>query len=190
VPDLWINSLSINNAVMNGFMIGNEGLLIKLTKGETTLMLDQRLSTKGRFVSGIKMVPVFNQVANTVFETEKMIKAMSVEINKLHKILDHCGENHLKATANDYGSKVFGKLETYEPCDISKVKKKKTNKVWTGSSNVPGERLYLDISSIKDESFGGAKFWNLIVNDYADYFWSYFVKGTDQFKTKEVESVE
>jgi hypothetical protein len=30
--------------------------------------------------------------------------------------------------------------------------------------NVLGERLYIDISSIKERSFGGANFWALIVD--------------------------
>jgi hypothetical protein len=66
VPDLWINLFRINKAMMNGFIIGNEGVLIKLTKGETALVFDQHLNTKGCFVSGIKMVHVLNQLANTV----------------------------------------------------------------------------------------------------------------------------
>jgi hypothetical protein len=45
-------------------------------------------------MSGIKMVPVLNQVTNTVIETRKMIKPIYVEINKLHKNLGHCGETH------------------------------------------------------------------------------------------------
>jgi hypothetical protein len=141
VPDLWINSLSINNAVMNGFMIGNEGLLIKLTKGETKLVFDQRLNTKEGFLSGIKMVSVLNQVDNTDIETKKMIKNMSLEINKIHKILGHCGETHLKATDNAYGIKVFGKLEAFQSYARSKAKQKETNMIRIGSRKVPGERL-------------------------------------------------
>jgi sRNA-binding regulator protein Hfq len=64
---------------------------------------------------------------------------MSVETNKLHKILSHCGENHLEATANIHGVKVIGKIEEFESFTISKEKKKKTRKIWTGPRNVLGE---------------------------------------------------
>jgi hypothetical protein len=77
---------------MNWFMDGNEGLLMNLTKGESMLMFDEILNIKGGFVYGIKMAPVLNQVANTVVETKKTMKVMSVDIKKLHKILGHCGE--------------------------------------------------------------------------------------------------
>jgi hypothetical protein len=110
VPDFWINLVSINKDLMNGLMIENESVLIKLTNGETTLVFNQLLNTKGGFVSHIKMVPVLNQVPNDIFETKKMIKTISVEIKKLHKILEHCEETHLKVAENAYGIKVFGKL--------------------------------------------------------------------------------
>jgi hypothetical protein len=35
----------------------------------------------------------------------------------------------------------------------------------------------LDISSIKERSFSGAKFWVLIVDDYTDYCWSFVLKN-------------
>jgi transposase InsO family protein len=58
------------------------------------------------------------------------------------------------------------------------------NKNWLGSSNLPGERLYMDISSIKERSIGGAKFWALIVNDYTDYCWSFVLKNNSDLKIK------
>jgi hypothetical protein len=63
--------------MMNGFMIGNQYLLIKLTNLETMLVFNQHLNTKDGFASGIKMVPVMHQVSNTVIEIKKMIKTMS-----------------------------------------------------------------------------------------------------------------
>jgi hypothetical protein len=77
--------------------------VIKVTKGETTLVLNKLLNIKGFFVSSIKMVFVLNQVDNTAVISKSMIKTISADINKLEKILDYCGKTHLKATANDYG---------------------------------------------------------------------------------------
>jgi hypothetical protein len=129
-------------------------------------------------------------VTNTVVETKKMIKTMSVEINKVNKILGRFGKAHLKATANAYGIKVSGKLEACKSFAISKAKQKKTNKVGTKSSNVSRGIHYVDISLIKVERFGGAKFWALIVDDCTDYCWSYFVKSKDHLNTKLVELVK
>jgi hypothetical protein len=49
---------------------------------------------------------------------------------------------------------------------------------------LPGEHLYVDISSIKERSFGGAKFWALIVDDYTDYCWSSVMKNKSDIKAR------
>jgi hypothetical protein len=49
---------------------------------------------------------------------------------------------------------------------------------------LPGERLYVDISSIKERSFGGAKFWALIVDDYTDFCWSFVMNHKSDIKAR------
>jgi hypothetical protein len=49
---------------------------------------------------------------------------------------------------------------------------------------LPGERLYIDISSIKASSFSGEKFCALIVDDYSDYCWSFVMKNKLDLKTR------
>jgi hypothetical protein len=93
-------------------------------------------------------------ITKLVFETKNMINTKSIEINKLHNVIGHCGETQLKATANAYGIKVFEKLETCESCTMSNSREKKSNMIWTESRTIPEEY----INSIKDESFGREKF--------------------------------
>jgi hypothetical protein len=40
---------------------------------------------------------------------------------------------------------------------------------------VPGERLMVDISSVNVPSFGGTKFWVLVMKDCTGLCWSFFV---------------
>ena len=54
--------------------------------------------------------------------------------------------------------KLSGDFETCEECAIAKARQKNVNKEWKGGSQIPGERVYLDISSNKDVSYGGSKF--------------------------------
>jgi hypothetical protein len=49
---------------------------------------------------------------------------------------------------------------------------------------VCGERVYLDISSIRDEIHGGSCFWPLLVDDYSDYCWSIFLKNKNDLNSK------
>jgi hypothetical protein len=73
-------------------------------------------------VSDIKMIPVLNQAAHTVVQTKRMIETMPFDINKLHKVLGHCGETYLKARANAYGMKIFGKMKDCNSRAIGEAK--------------------------------------------------------------------
>jgi hypothetical protein len=42
----------------------------------------------------------------------------------------------------------------------------------------------LDISSIKDTSYGRSKFWELIVDNHTNYCWSIFLKNKSELKEK------
>ena len=80
-------------------------------------------------------------------------------------MLGNCWSDRLVKTAKIHSVKLSGEFRMCEECAIAKAWQKNVNKEWKGGSQVPGERLYLDISSIKDISYGGPKFWVLIVDD-------------------------
>jgi hypothetical protein len=61
------------------------------------------------------------------------------------------------------------KLETCEDCAIRKLMQKNAHKQWLQGRKNPGERLYIDILSIKGEIFGGSKLWALINDDCTNY---------------------
>jgi hypothetical protein len=64
----------------------------------------------------------------------------------------------LKKTTNIYGLKLKGEFKFCEDCALAKASQRNVDKGWKGGSHVPGERVYLDISSIKGESYGGSCF--------------------------------
>ena len=80
--------------------------------------------------------------------------------------------------------KLKGDLKVCTDCAIAKARQKNVNKDRKDGSQVPGERAYLDISSIRDESYGGSRFWCLLVDDYTDYCWSIFLKNKSDLKCK------
>jgi hypothetical protein len=87
----------------------------------------------------------------------------------------------IKNTAMMYGLKITGKFEVYEDCAIAKVRYKNI-KLWAGSSNTPGEWLYIEVISVQERSFGGAKFWTLNVDDCTDYCWSFVMNNESDLK--------
>jgi hypothetical protein len=68
-------------------------------------------------------------------------------------------------TGKSYGFDVVGDYKTCEACSGTKARQKNINKDWKGGTVIAGERLYVDISSIKGDSYGVSKFRALVVND-------------------------
>jgi hypothetical protein len=60
-------------------------------------------------------------------------------------------------------------------CALAKARQCTVPKETTSVTTKAGERLYIDISSTKASSFGGAKFWLLIVDQHTDFCWSAFL---------------
>jgi hypothetical protein len=90
----------------------------------------------------------------------------------------------LENTAKIHDFKLCGEFQTCEECAIAKVGQSNVNKDWKGGSQILGQRLYYDISSVIDSSYGGSKFWALIVDDYTDFCWSIFLKNKSDLKEK------
>jgi hypothetical protein len=99
-------------------------------------------------------------------------------------MIGHCGLDCLKKTAQVHGLKLKGDFKVFKDCAVAKARQKNLNKDWKGGSQVPGESVYLDISSIRDESYGGSCFWVLLVDDYTDYFWIIFLNNKSDLKSK------
>ena len=102
----------------------------------------------------------------------------TVNVNKFHELMGHPSEAKTRLVAAYYGVKLSGQFKTCSAC--AKAKAKQANvpkKLKEGKrSTVPGERLSFDIASIKAQSYGGAKYWLLIMDDATGHIWSLFVK--------------
>ena len=182
VPNLCANLFSINKAIKNGFNLSNNGTSICLTKGSASITFDRVINTLSGSISGIKMVCKESSVAYTAQGKTESIN--SIDINKFHEMIGHCGSDRLKRTAAIHGLRLKGDLKICEDCAVAKARQKNVNQDWKEGSRTPGERVYLDISSIKNKSYGGSRFWVLIVDDYTDYCWSIFLKAKSDLKAK------
>jgi hypothetical protein len=107
-----------------------------------------------------------------------------IDVNKFHEFIGHCGVDHLKKTANIHSLKFKAEFNFCGYCALAKVRQRSVNRDWKGGSQVLGGRIYLDISSTKVESYGGSCFWALVVDDHADYCWSFFLKAKSDLKGK------
>ena len=168
------NLFSITQAIANGWNIGNKGKMIYLKKEESVLQFDVVIKTKTGWVSGVQITP---RIAENI-ATAALGPGKSVNTMKYHDMLGHVSEAITRATARYYDIKLEGKFEVCADCAKAKARQKNVPKGDdTVRASKNGERLFFDISSIKAKSYGGAKFWLLVVDDKTDYAWSYFLKN-------------
>jgi hypothetical protein len=183
VPSLCVNLFSFNKALKKGFKVSNDGVIVSLNFEHVKLTFDRVIDTTDGCVTGLSMKPMIsnniNGFANASISNERIYY-----INHLHKLFGHCGQEILNITIKMYRFKSSGCFDTCEQCAIAKARQKNVNKQWLGSINLPSERLYVNISSIKERSFGGAKLWALKVDDYSDYCWSFVMKNKSDLKTR------
>jgi hypothetical protein len=102
-------------------------------------------------------------------------KGKSVQLQDLHHKLSHVNEGCARKTAAVYGWQLTEKFSPCEDCATAKARQKNLKKLTETRGTVPGERLFLDMSSVKGESLGGAKFWLLLLGDCTGMCWSFFL---------------
>ena len=88
-------------------------------------------------------------------------------------------------TAKYYGVNVSGTVTKCLSCSLEKIRQKSIPKRNENTAKEPGERMYLDISSIKDESLGGRRHWAMLVDEATRCKHSFFLKK----KSDQVEMV-
>ena len=137
-------------------------------------MFDQEIKTQRGIVLGVEIAarPAQNSsLAITALERGKKFNVM-----KFHEVLGHPSEQTTRRTAEYYGIELTGQFGVCENCGRAKSRQKNTSKDTVVRSKVAGERLFIDISSVKGVSIGGSKYWLAIVDDFTDMTWSMFLK--------------
>jgi hypothetical protein len=111
-----------------------------------------------------------------MIDEKAMVSLKNVSVSDLHGVLGHPSYEIVRATAKKLGLKLNGIDAPCESCAMGKAKAKAIVKVSASKSNIPGERLSLDLSSIKARSLGGSKYWLLIVDEATNMKWSHFLR--------------
>jgi hypothetical protein len=182
LPELCANLFSVNKALKNGFKLNNGNENISLTKGSASITFDRIIKSLDGTVSGIKIV--YLDFPTSHVPQNKLDSVKSIDVNKFHEMIGHCGLDRLKKTAQVHGLKLKGDFKVCKDFAVAKARQKNLKKDWKSQSQVSGERVYLDMSSIRDESYGGSCFWVLLIDDYSDYCWSIFLKNKSDLKSK------
>ena len=92
-----------------------------------------------------------------------------------HRVTEHAGNRLMDATAKYNMVDLTGKVNNCLSCSLEKIRQKKN----------PGERMYLDISSMRKPSMGGRKHWVMLVDEATKYKKTFFLKK----KNEQVERI-
>jgi len=178
VPSLKpYNLFSVTKALDNGFNIGNEKTTLTITKGDFKICFDNHLRTRSGWIAGIEIKP---RIQNSS-KLPRIKPGIKININGLHEVFGHASEDTTKQTAKYYNLQVAGSFSTCENCAKGKARQKNISKDKTAThTKTIGEQLSFDISSIKSVSYGGSKFWLLVIDQASDFCWSYFLKSKSE----------
>ena len=88
VPDLWVNLFSIPKSLGKGWNIGNKGVRIFLTKGDTKITFDREFATHKGLVLGVEMLPRTIAIDSA---SPALDKGKILNVNRLHRIFGHIG---------------------------------------------------------------------------------------------------
>jgi hypothetical protein len=146
-----MNIRDISPTNLKRINLSNDGISINVAKDPISLCFDRIIPTANGFVTGVKMNAIHPATTCNAMVNATINK--SFDINQLHKVFGHCAFGTLRCTAKIYNLTIFGNVEVCEDHAIAKAKQKSVSKVWLGSSNIPEERIYTDISLIKGRSF-------------------------------------
>jgi hypothetical protein len=115
---------------------------------------------------------------------------VKIDVNKLHEILGHPSEETTKRTAKGMGIELTGEFKRCENCALSNIRKRKVTKESENKATNKGERLFLDISSVKYISGGGRRFWLLIVDEATSMKWSFFLRSKSELAKITMQHLE
>ena len=94
--------------------------------------------------------------------------------------MGHPNDAVLKATAKKFNLKYDTTPMPCENCACAKIKIKNFPKEPPMfMAKVKGDRTMFDISSVNALSQGGNQYWLLIMDDYTNYCWSFFLPHKD-----------
>ena len=119
---------------------------------------------------------IFDRVlkaGNSVLLAAKMVIKNPEEVNAaivngkqskeyFHRVTGHAGHHLMDATAKYYKVDLTGKVNNCLSCSLEKTRQKNIPKKNEDKSKNPGERMYLDISSMRKPSMGGRQHWVML----------------------------
>ena len=183
VPDLAVKLFSLTAALDHGMNLGNQGRMIFIWKNDLELRFDIEFEMKTGFSVGVRMKPVIQDQAQMILKP-----GTKLQIQELHGMLGHASMRTCRETAKYYGWIISGQDYVCDSCAKAKAKQRNISKEVT-REEIIGKKMAIDISSIQARSYGGSKFWLLMMDDASDYCWSEFLKNKSELADRVINKI-
>jgi hypothetical protein len=166
VPQLNVNLLSITKCMGNPSvtLFGSSNSLALQFGSNTLLFGKERLHGSGKLYA-TDIVPLSTETTN-----------LAVSYDTYHSMLGHPNAQVVRNTAKHHNvtlTNLHNRPCCY--CLEAKLRTKNIPKESDTRATAPGQRLFFDISHVKTASFAANHFWFLVMDDYTNFLWSFFV---------------
>ena len=141
-----------------------------------------KLQSEHGYLGALEVVNRVPNVTGSVNVNNR--QRFKMDINEFHCRLGHPNYQVTKKTDEVYDMIMTGTEKKCQNCDISKIHIKILNKTNPHKSTIRGERIYTDISSVKDRRYGGIEYWILIEDEATRMKWSIFIKKKSEMGEK------
>ncbi|MFN7263265.1 MAG: reverse transcriptase domain-containing protein [Cyanobacteriota bacterium] len=172
VPDLMVNLFSLTAVMERGFQVDGNMKGINIRKDDWNMRFDKRIGTPKGYVFAVTMFPESN---------EEDFANVTIQYENAHALLGHPGKNKLVGTSERLNWSLSKQTtNACGECLVAKAQRMKLNKESSNQSLLPGERLMIDTSSVKNKTKNRlGKYWLLVVNEATGMKWSFFLKNKD-----------
>ena len=132
-----------------------------------------------------------SKAGNSVLLAAKMVIKHPEEVNAaivngkqskeyFHRVTGHAAHHLMHATAKYYKVDLTGKVNDSLSSSLEKMRQMNIPKTNKDKSENLGERMYLDISSMRKPSMGGGKHLVMLVDEATKYKKSFFLKKKNE----------
>ena len=180
IPGMKQKLFSFTQAMLGGWTTQGgqtkEGeLFIALThEDHKPIIFDRVLKAGNSVLLAAKMVIKNPEEVNAAIVNGKQSKEY------FHRVTGHAGHHSMEATAKYYKVDLTGKVNNCLSCSLEKIRQKNISKKNEYKSENPGERMYLDISSMRKPSMGGRQHWVMLIDEATKYKKSFFLKKKNE----------
>ena len=178
VPELMVNLFSLTAVMEKNFAANGTKNGIVIKKGDWSVKFDIKFGTPKGHVFGATILPY---IENTQEEVQVNLPAL-LNYEKAHQLLGHPGRNILVGTCNRLQLNLSERqAQECEDCLKGKARRMNISKESKNKSTTPGERLMIDISSVKTKNNKKVgRFWLLVVDEATSMKWSFFLRSKKQ----------